>query len=293
MRLKLLSAITLAIFPFVAECAVRLQYIPSVPVQQTSKLTMDVKESLPILNMSTKGSQVFKYDLVANSRGQNVKGFHLPAMLTLTVKDMFVLLNVNGQEVTFDPRAPNAAPPLMQFSRLIDQPISLLVNNHGNLENGSETFERIYKELPALKQLPLESFLNDLVSELFALYDEELTIGAKIEMESSPGPAFAIPALVIYEIVDINDKEVVAKLTGTLPQKRIVLDKTLSGQGDRQQKVEMAISGTVTGTASWQRSNAMIHTFNCDYKYQAQLRSGTMRWTMQMNVNNTVNTAAL
>lgn len=290
-RIKL--AILLIILPQCLMAAVQLQFLPMVPVQQTSKLTMEVRESLPILNMSTKGSQVFKYDLVARNRAPNLPRFQLPAAMSLTVKDMFVLLNVNGQEVTFDPRSENAAPPLMQFSRLIDHPINLLVNSHGNLENGTETFERIYKELPALRQLPLESFLNDLISELFALYEEELTIGAKIEMQSAPGPAFALPAFVTYEIIDINDKEVVAKMTGTVPSKKIVLDKTLKGQGDRPQKVEMTLAGTVKGMATWQRANAMLHTLNCEYQYQAQLRSGDMRWTMQMTVSNAVTTTPL
>ena len=294
-RLRALNiAILLVLLPHCLMAApVRLQFLPMVPVQQTSKLTMEVRESLPILNMSTKGSQVFKYDLVAKNRVPNAKNFQLPGALTLVVKDMFVLLNVNGQEVTFDPRSENAPPSLMQFSRLIDQPINLLVNSHGTLENGPETLDKIYKALPALRQMPLESFFNDMISELFSLYDEELTLGAKIEMQSATGPAFAIPATVIYEIVSITDKEIVAKITGTLEKKTMVLDKTIKGEGDRPQKVEMALTGTMKGTASWQRNNAMVHTLNCDYQYQAQLRSGNMRWTMQMIVSNSVTTNPL
>ena len=273
--------------------ATRLQYLPKIPVQQTSKLTMEVKESLPILNMNTKGNQMFKFDIVAQSRLPGKQTLELPAQMRLTIKDMFVLVNVNGKEVAFDPRRENAPPQLMQLSQLIDKPLDISINAHGNLENGPSTFERLFKELPALKQLPLESLLNDLISSLFALYDEDLTVGAIIEMESAPGPAFAFPAFVTYEIAEINDKEVVANLKGKIDPKKITLDKTIQLEGGRQQKVDMVISGQVKGRAIWQRSNAMLFTLNNDYQYEAKLKAGDKQWTMQMTVSQAITTAPL
>ncbi|MEI8124954.1 MAG: hypothetical protein WCG42_04305 [Parachlamydiaceae bacterium] len=280
------------LFPCYLAAAVQLQFLPSIPVQQTCSLVVDVQESEPILSMTTKGNQNFKFDLLAKSSSPSTKGLTLPATVTLTIRDVSIRVNANGQEAVFDPTGQKNSPALNAFSHLLNQPLNLVVDAHGNLESNSETFDRLLKEYPALSDLPLDSLVNDLVSDLFALYGEELSPGAKIEMQSSPGPAFAFPAYVTYEITEINNKEITATLNGRVDSKKVALEKTIRLNG-RPQKVEMIISGTLKGKASWQRSNAMLYNLNCDYFYDAKLRSRDKQWTMKMKVSQTITSAPL
>ncbi|MEI8366454.1 MAG: hypothetical protein WCF65_08575 [Parachlamydiaceae bacterium] len=282
----------LLVFPTYLAAVIQLQFIPSAPVQQTNRLTIDVQESLPILNMTSQGSQLFKFDLVATNRPVAAE-LTFPAMMTLTIRDVSLRTRTGGQDLSFDLRSATNSPSLNAFAHLANQPLNLFIDAHGQVDSKNETFERLLKQYPALSQVPLDSLVKDLASGLFALYKEDLSVGAKIEMESSQGPIFAIPAFLTYEITDINDKEIVASLSGKINPSKIFLEKPVQIDGKRPQQVEMTISGTLQGRVTWQRKNAMLYGGNCDYSYEAKLRAGERRWTMKMNISQTTSSTSL
>lgn len=280
--------ILLLVCPTYLAAAIQLQYLPFVRVQQTNRIVMDVQESQPILNMSTQGNQTVMFDLVASSPSPVKNRLSLPATLTMTIKDVSIRVKANGQEASFDPRHATNSPSLKEFTHLINRPLSLGIDLHGQVVTKGDTFERLVQDHPALSELSLDYLVKDLVFGLFALCDEDLSVGAKIEMQSTQGPVFSLPAFVTYEIAQITDKEVVATLTGKVGQRKIILEKPIQVNGNRSQKVEMTVSGTIAGKASWQRSNAMLYGLTCDYCYDAKLQSGNLRWSMQTKISQTI-----
>ena len=279
--------------PSVLSASIQLDYLSLTPVQQTSQVTIEVKESQPILNMSSKGSQMFKYNLVMKNGGERGKAVHLPADIVFMIKDLFISLKENESEIIFDPRLECSVPSLKSFSYLLDEPLNFSIDSHGNLKSKVNTFDRLLKEHPDLNQQPINSIVNNLIADLFALYDEDLVVGLKIEMQSSPGPIFSICSYITYTIVEINEREVIAELTGIVEPQIISLAKPLQVNGRRPQKVEMKVTGAIKGKASWQRKNALLYNLNCDYTYNGELNCGDKKWGIGMKVSEIIKTIPL
>lgn len=264
-------------------CAAHLQYLPSVPVQCTSKLTLEIQESLPILNLTTKGNQILKLDMFLKNESTQLPITKLPLSLNVTLKDIFLFLNVNGKELTFDPKGKKVSIALIQLGQLIDKPMQLQIDTHGYLE-GSETFATLFKELPALKELSLQLLLNEIFFHQFALCGEELSVGTKIQKIPFAAPYHSLPLMISYEIVKINNQEISAKMHGKLEPKKLLFDVSSTINQDSQ-KIEMSFSGNLLGDISWNRNNAMIYTLNSSYDYLAEMKFGEMHWNMRLSLS--------
>lgn len=278
-------AILVILLPHCLIAATQLQYLSSIPVQQTSKLILEIQESLPVLNLTTKGNQILKFDIVVKNQDGNAPVTKLPLALTLTLKDLFIFLNVNGQELSFDPKGEKISVPLIQLARLIDKPLQLNIDRNGNLIDQSDAFSKLFKQLPALKELSLGSLLNDLFFHLFSLCGQDLVVGKKIKKATATPSNYSLPSQMIYEIMEINDQEVQAKMQGAIERKKLVFDSPLSINNAAPQKVEMTLSGDLQGNISWKRSNAMLYTLNSSHRYLAELKFGDMQWTIQMTIS--------
>lgn len=284
MRRFVIAAILL-LMPQSTAFAVNLQYIPSIPVHYTSKLTIEIQESLPLLSLATKGNQVLKFDLVVEKVGENKAVAKLPLSLTATLKDLFIFLNVNGIELTVDPRGEKVSVPLIQLEKLIDKPLAFTIDTHGHLMDAGNTFATIYKQQPALKGLSLQALLNELFFPIFALCGEELTVGSKFEKPALPDPSGILPTVVLFEITEINDQEVFATVNGTMKPKNVAFDALFNKEADTPGKIGMKLTGDMQGKVSWKRANALLYNLNNVYRYQAELRLGEMHWTVQMTIS--------
>jgi hypothetical protein len=261
---------------------VRLQYLPETPVQLTSKLAVEVQESMPILNLATKGHQVSRSPIT-----------HLPLLLNLTLKDIFVFLNVNGEELSYDPRGEKVSVPLVQFSLLIDKPMEFKVDERGYLVDEAGTLGKIFKQQPALKNISLPLLLNEMLFHLFALSGEDLFVGAKFERAAQEDPSGVLAPVIFYEIIEVNDQEVMAKVKGTVKPKTMQFSTILTSENKSPQKVEMKLTGDLQGNISWKRNNALQYSLNNTYNYLAELKFGEMRWTIQMTITHHSVSAAL
>lgn len=278
-------ALLVFFIPCYAKASVRLQYLPAVPVQYTSKLILDIQESLPVLNLTTKGNQTLKFNLEVKKEEDRLPLMQLPVTLILTVKDLFIFLNVNGEELTFDPRGEKISIPLIQLSQLIDKPLLLTIDSRGNVIKDARTFSKLFQQLPALKELSIQDFFNEMLFHLFSLCGQELTMGEKIQRQTSFVSSSPLPASIFYEISEINDQEIVARMKGAIEPRKIVFDNPIAVNNEKPKKVEMKLSGDLQGTMSWKRSNAMLYSLNSHYRYLAELKLGGMRWTMQITIS--------
>jgi hypothetical protein len=286
-------AALLLLLPNSMVIAVYLQYLPAIPVQHTSKLTFEVQESLPILNLTSKGHQLLKFDLILKDDGKNKPLVKLPFALTLKLKDLFVYLNINGIELTIDPRGEKVSVPFVQLAQLLDKPMQFIIDPHGFLVADGDTFKTIFKQQPALKGLSLELLLNEMFFHLFSLCGEELTLGKKLKKATLPDPYHSLPPEITYTITEINDEEIQASMEGSITPKTIAFETSLNADAEKNQKVEMKLSGETKGTISWKRSNALLYTLNNQYHYQAEVTFGDQHWTMQMMISNASSSSPL
>lgn len=93
------------------------------------------------------------------------------------------------------------------------------------------------------------------------------------------------PSLLTYDIVEINDQDVQAKVNDVIEPKKIVFEIPIAMNEELPQKVEMVLSGDLQGVVSRKRSNAMLYTLNNNYRYLAELKLGEISWSMQMTIS--------
>lgn len=284
--MRLFIALLAFFFPCSAATAAQLQYLSEFPVQHTSKLSLDVQESLPILNFTTKGNQVLKFDLVVQNGSNKLPLVKLPLALQLTLRDLFISLKVNGEELTFDPRGEKVSVPLIQLGQLIDKPMQFIIDSNGYLIDKSDVFATIYKHQPALKDLSIPLMLNEMFFHLFGLAGREFAIGEKIKVAAMPDPSNSLPASITYEILDINDHVITARMEGSIEPRSFSFDPLMGADMGVSKKVEMKLTGDTQGTISWNRTNALLYTLNNHYRYQAEMKFGEMRWNLQMTISN-------
>lgn len=265
--------------------AAYLQYLPEISVHHTSKLSLEVQDPLPFLNLNTRGNQVVKFDLLLKKNEKQSPLVKLPFDLTLTLKDLFIFLNVNGEELTFDPRGEKISIPLIQLSQLIDKPLPFVIDSQGAVVDARDTFAKIFKLQPALKHLSLQEFLNEMFFHIFTLCGEDLTLGAKFQRTLPADLSSAFPSVINYEIVEIADREIFARMNSVMKPKTFKFDLGLEAGNEASKAVEMSLTGEMQGTISWMAGNAMLYTLNNHYRYVAELKLGGMQWTMQMTIS--------
>lgn len=278
--LSIFSSNLLAVGP------VKLTLIPGVVIQQVSEFSIDIEEALPRLPLVTKGKQVLKLEVIASPQAGTEKLDHLPIELTVTLKDIFVDLLVNKEEAAFDNRGERSAVALKELSRLIDRPIRFKVGELGiMMEARPDDLRKIFRELPALSGIGINSFFEELLQHHFVLVGKELSVGAKFEesfaTDSNDSP---LPATIEYEIVQITDKEIFASMKGRIVERQVQLKQTVKVDREEKDKILLTYSGTLKGEAVWNRNNAMIFNQKTYYSYDVFLQEGDMKWKMQVGL---------
>ncbi len=158
------------------------------------------------------------------------------------------------------------------------------IDAQGGIVDEGDTFAKIFKLQPALKGLSLQPFLNEMFFHVFTLAGEELSPSAKFQRALPADPSGVLPSAINYEIVEITDREISAKMAGAMKPKTFKFDVALPIGDEKAKSVEMSLTGDMQGTISWMAGNAMLYTLNNNYRYVAELKLGEMSWTMQMTI---------
>lgn len=286
---KLLIIFFLSLLPFCLSAGIRLHYLPNIPVLQTSNITVDVHESMPVLNLTSTTNQMAKSELVA-IQGESQSPAAAPAGVIFCLKDIFIDLGINNEHATFDPRTHKGAVPLMQLSRLISRPIHFLINQEGILVPDSQQIKGLMKELPALKEIGFESMLHEFLFSIFALVGKDLKLGSTFIQKPSWKSSKTFPDEITYKIVRITDQEIVASIEGICVPLKTVLEKKIN-IGKEAVDVEMEAYGAFSGEVSWNRGNAMLYQMQTKYICNAQLQADKMHWGMNINISQQVTTS--
>ena len=275
--------VLLCLVPMWVSASVRLVYQPSIPVQYTSKLTIDMHESLPVLNMTTKAKQIIKLDGILATPQNNQPIDQTTFDLTVTFRDIFVGLGINQEDFTYDPKAERAVIPLMQLAKVIDRPIHLTLDTDNILADRSKDIERVLTELPALKEMHFLEALNDILAHLFSLIDKDLNVGDSFKISNSNGMSELFPSSTTYQIKSIDAQEIVAIISGKSEAFKTVLESLLQVD-DKEEIVQMISKSSIKGEISWNRRNAMICTFKGEYFLNAHLKAGPQEWDLIFNM---------
>lgn len=280
---SLLVYFVMGLLPFAlfAATPIKLTYLPATPVLQTSELSIEIDESMPILHLASKAKQVLKMEVTAAAQPGATRLTQPPIDLTVVLKDVFVDLFVNQEEAAFDPRVERSPTSLKEISKLIDKPIHLKVNEQNAIIIAPNDLQTLKRELPALNDIGIELLFGELLQHHFALLGKELTIGAKFQEPFARDSASPLPETIDYEIVSITDKDVIASIKGNIKPKEFQLKSPIKFD-DKEEPILLSYSGSLKGEGTWNRQNAMLFQMKTDYTYLALLKAGPMQWKMQV-----------
>jgi hypothetical protein len=288
-----LFVLNLCMHALVLSEPVRLQYVPSIPVQQTSKLTIEVHESLPVLNLTSKARQIVKFDLTVGSGNGSALTQQVPLNLSFSLKDIFVDLCVNQEEMTFEPKAKQSAIPLIQLSELIDKPLHFEIDAKGCVIDEAKEIEKNSAAFPALRDIPLKDYLEDLVRPLFVAINKDLEVGSTFQQTCTNSSLPLLPVTWNYEVKEITERDIVASISGTIDSKQIILAIPVKLENHTAEQVEMIVKGTLSGEISWNRANALLYGLQTECRYQVELKAGEMKWDLQASIEHKMSSVKL
>lgn len=284
MLVNFLRFFFICLLPQGLSAAIRLHFLPGVPAQLTSTLSIEMNESLPVLNLTSSTKQMIKSDLVA-IQGQSQAPAAPPAGIIFSLKDLFIDLKVNKESTAFDPRTERGAVPLMQLSKILHKPLYMVLNKDGELIPDPQQIEGISKEFPALQEIDFETLLNEWFVYIFALINQDLEEGATYHQKMRWMHEFAFPDEISYTIKKITDKEVISSIEGRVPS----AVKVIENDG-KSAKVRVEADGVLTGEISWDRNNAMFCDFHTQYICHAKLKDDDKEWELHISMTHKAST---
>jgi len=255
---------------------IRLHYIPNAPVEVISQLELEIDNALPGFKLDARGGQTVQAILSVQGDQTGLPIDHPPFQLLFTFKNIQVDLLANHVRTGFSTAHPSTSLQLAQANRLIDRPLLLQFDAQGGLMQNDE-LQKLFAELPLLKQIGLNAFLAELFQPFTAIFGRDLSVGDKFQFSQPKG---FVPQ-VNYEIIAIDDDVVEAKFSGQIESK-------IPLEGETQSDPMLSLSGAMEGHVSWSRHNALDCTVEALYVYSGVLSMGDSSWALNYNLKHTL-----
>lgn len=279
--LPLLLTVLFASFLHAGDPAVRLQYLPGVTLKHNCNITFSIKELQPGLNINSQAKQKIEFLTSISSDHLDIPITQPPLTLNFTLKNLSVDLVTNKVSRIFDTKNPNSLI-FKQVSEIIDKPIPLHFGPGFVMENSPE-IENLLKKFPLLRNLRPEFFLAQLFEPLFALAGKDLTVGTKFQHKIPNDAVSPLPSILNYQVTEINDQDISATFDGKIEQKLLSLTIPFK-LNDRQEKIEVVLSGTQKGEIHWNRKNALLYNLKTNFLYSALLKIGEFDWMIHIDL---------
>lgn len=280
---------------YAAEKTAYLQYQPNLPVHLTSTLTLDLSQSLPGLSLSTKGKQILEADLTLSQEKEGLPVLQPPFNVAFLLKGICLDMEANGERFSFNSTEREGSVYSNQLSELMNHPIVLQFGAGFVLNHQNESLKKMMRGLPLLQEIPLEGFLEELLSPLFAGAGRQLVIGQVIERELFPnnfssglginhGDTPSLPRKVVYTITDIDDYHVFGALRGEIKKHFFELKGKMFSEEKDTVPITASLSGVVEGSVKWNRDNALLHSLQLEYSYVARFQWAEWEWLMHVSL---------
>jgi hypothetical protein len=264
--------------------ASRIQYIPNVPVRHTSEIQVDFQQSMPGFALKAGAKQTINSVLTVLSKGSDVPIQNPPFDLSVVLKHLRVVLSVNDETTIFDTNQPDSSLYMEHLSKILERPILFHVGEGFRIEKQNEDFSRITQNFPLIGDFLPDILFFEMFQGFFPIAGQELAVGDKFRQEHQTGE-WKFPIEMNYVIDRIDPEEIHAQVLGKVsPQTlRWVLQSEQNGQ--KEEALELSLSGDIQGDASWNRQNALIYNGNTTSFFNGTLRIGDWQWNIVLKIH--------
>ena len=272
-----------------SEVTVRLQYLPHVPVVQTSRLQIEMNDAFPGFKIKGKAFQTIESVITLAGDQSELPILQPPLDLTYVLKKIHVELSANNVKKGFSSSYSPTSLPLVQGTALIDRPLKLRLDTKFSLEKENSSLKKLLDEIPILHDLRLESFFLEWFQHLFALSGKDLALGHSYKVVVQ-GENY--PYTFQYTITSLTDDNIQADIQGLIESKGIKLKGQFPMDGMKNSDAELSVTAKVQGNASWNLHNALVFRLDTHSAYTGVLKIADSTWNLGMNLDHHLNSAS-
>lgn len=292
--------LTLAIPGFLSaqSASTQLRYLAEQPVLQKSQVSVEVaapgllssQGGHPLLEATQNLESVLE---IQGEAGQPIS--QLPIDLFFSLRGLTVGIEANGHSVSYSSDHPDSSAFMKELSKSIGEPVRVRLGNNLKMDASSRDFLKLVRDMEKLDGFKLNNLITEVFQQLFALAGEDLQIGQTYTQNLTLGGDAMRPISIVYEIADITDKEVRAKVSGGFQPVRLPVTGTLLGGQPTADKSDayLTIGGKIEGKAVWSRKNALIYKTRFQYLYEGELEEGSQSIPIQVRLKQQSSTKAL
>jgi len=276
--LPLLLLLNTSVF---GEEAIRLQFAPNVPVEQTITIDVDMHQNLPGFKMDAVSKQDFKAILKISSEQSEASSLSQgPADLIFTMKDLNVEMKINGKNLVYHAKDAAHSVETAEIAKVIDRPLRLQLNEQFQLKEDNKELKKILEDLPQLKKLNLEKIIKEMFVYLYAFAGKDIRVGnvypITIPSELIPG----LPVTLSYIITKIENDNVYATIAGTINTANKPLKNKLRISDEKEEQVYLNAKGKILGHGQWNVKNALIHHIDTDFDVTGSIKVNNLEWPL-------------
>ncbi len=280
--MKLLIGIALLLsLELGADQPVRLQFT-NTPVEQTNELAIEMHQSLPGIKLDANSQEAFRAIVKLVGEDSYSPITQPPLELNYTLKEMKIDLNINGKPVRYHTSEPAASVEVAQLSKVIDKPIPLRFTEGFALDPKNKELQKLIQDYPVLDEINFDEVLRELFIYVFALAGKDLTVGSNFQVKFPADITSGVPIYLNYEITKIDDQAIQANMSGNIDVKGMKLENKLVLEGGKEEEAQMSLSGKITGTATWNRKDALIHQTDSQFVLKGNVKIAELEWPINV-----------
>lgn len=263
--------------------AIELEYQSNRPVTQKSQLKVSFTQQLPGIKVEPTFTQNTQATLLIKEQNSTLPITALPVELLFTPNTVALKLESEQLALSLDTNQPEGPTFLGELANQMEQQTALTVEPDLSIKGD---LGLIKLRGPKFQDLP-----KVWLRAIFALAGEELVEGGIYTRKLPPGDYGLEPESLIFTVNAIDDNQVSASFIGKIPPTQMVLDNNLSiGGVEEKQEVMLEVSGSVTGTTTWNRRHALEFDFVATHEYSGEIHAGSWSWTMNLAAEHLIST---
>ncbi|MBA2726972.1 MAG: hypothetical protein H0U49_02220 [Parachlamydiaceae bacterium] len=273
-----------------SEAPLKLQFSTGTPVEMVTTQTYTINQVIPAFNLKVEGTQTITSLLTLRGLNSPKQQTKPPFSLDWTLKVIQLNFSANDHTIAFDSRQPQNSLLSKELAKWVDHPIQLTIDPSLSLERNSEELDKFIKKFPAIQELDPYTFLEGVILPIFGIADQEIIKGGSISRTNLRGDFGIALSVLKYEITEITDRLVTARFQGTIEPKDLPLKNIFGNGKEGSELLQVNVAGTVEGTISWDKSNALLCRLSGDCDYRCKIKIAGLEVPLTAKLKTTLQT---
>lgn len=266
----------------------QLIYLPNTPVLLHSIFSAELEQSPPNLSFKSTLHQELEASILLNNPA-NLPIAEGPLDMTFKLLDLKVDLQANNISTHFNAKKPETSLFLAEIKDILNRPLRIYFDHSLHMRPETTELQQLAKELPILSNMHPQSLVEELFQHLFSLAGKKLSVGDSFTIVGETPSPDITPQIINYQISDIDNKHIKARLIGSIKLPPTPLKTTIQSADKTKMTAMLNLKGEMEGEIIWQRNNALIHELQIKAVYQGSINGEQSKWPIRLELKHSLN----